>query len=219
MGLPSSKQNILIVTAVERERDAVLQGLGQQRGIDVLVGGIGPIVSAVTTTQAMTKQRYELVINMGIGGGFRGKAELGSIVVASEMVAAQFGVETPTGFRFADVNQLGSSKIVADKRLCEKFVHAFQAAGLKALMGPILTVSTVTGTEATALELQRRVPNVTAEGMEGFGVATAGRLMQATVLEIRAISNIVGKRDKSKWRIDDALASLAKASRVLMEVL
>ncbi|HBP64053.1 MAG TPA: futalosine hydrolase, partial [Desulfosporosinus sp.] len=39
------------------------------------------------------------------------------------------------------------------------------------------------------------------------------------VLEIRAISNMVGPRDRSTWRVKEALDVLEAASAVLTEVL
>jgi futalosine hydrolase len=54
--------------------------------------------------------------------------------------------------------------------------------------------------------------------MEGFGVAAAAKEFGLPVLEIRAVSNAVGPRDKSAWRIKEALQSLEAASKVLTEV-
>jgi futalosine hydrolase len=211
-------KKMLIVTAVEQERDAVLEGIGKAPNIDVLVAGVGPVVSAITTTHALANQRYDLVINMGIGGGFRGKADIGDVVVATEVVHADFGVETPSGFYFAEKVQLGLSKVFIDDGLRKRMVQAFEHAGLQVVSGPVLTVSTVTGTELTAADLQKRVPKATAEGMEGFGVVMAGRSKKVPAFEVRAISNLVGKRDKASWKIPDALRSLTLASRSLMEV-
>lgn len=209
---------VLMVAAVDAEKDAILQGVGTRDHIDVLVGGVGSVVAAVNTTRILAEKRYDLVINLGIGGGFQGKTEIGSIVVATEMVAADFGVETPEGFYFAERFELGGSRITSDCGLRMRVTSAFRSAGLAVSTGPILTVSTVTGTESTELELRKREPHATAEAMEGFGVAMAAKMFKIPVMEIRAISNMVGIRDKTSWRIDEALKSLTAASRALMEV-
>ena len=47
----------------------------------------------------------------------------------------------------------------------------------------------------------------------GAGVAAAAARHGVAVAEIRAISNAVGPRDRSSWRIDAALAALARAVR------
>jgi futalosine hydrolase len=76
--------------------------------------------------------------------------------------------------------------------------------------GAILTVSTVTGTAARADALAARYPDAVAEGMEGFGVATACALAGVPFAEVRAISNAVGPRDRGAWRIREALDALAE---------
>src|SRR5680860_1698741 len=86
-------RRILVVTAVSAERDAVLRGLRRDSRFDVLVAGVGSVVAAVNTTKALAVAEYSLVISAGIGGGFLGRAELGSLVVASEIVVADLGVE------------------------------------------------------------------------------------------------------------------------------
>ena len=72
-------------------------------------------------------------------------------------------------------------------------------------------MSTVTGTAAGATLLAARHPDAVAEGMEGFGVACAAG--DRPYGEIRAISNVVGPRDRAAWRIAPALAALETAFR------
>jgi futalosine hydrolase len=167
----------------------------------------------------LAKSEYDLVVSAGIGGGFIGRADVGSLVVADEIIAADLGAQTPEGFRSLDELGLGFTRIQVDRVLVTRVAEALQASGLPIITGPVLTVSTVTGTASTATELAARVPGATAEGMEGFGVATAARNWGVPILEIRAISNLVGPRDRAAWRIDEALDLLAAASAVLQEVL
>ena len=62
-------------------------------------------------------------------------------------------------------------------------------------------------------------PAAAAEAMEGFGVAEAAAAHRVPVLEIRAISNPVGPRDRAAWRIGQALDSLRYAFQLLAPVL
>jgi futalosine hydrolase len=50
-----------------------------------------------------------------------------------------------------------------------------------------------------------------AEAMEGFGVATAAAGAGVPFAELRAISNLVGPRDRAAWRLEDAFAALRRA--------
>lgn len=92
-------------------------------------------------------------------------------------------------------------------------------AATGARRGAVLTVSTVTGTAARAAALRERHPTALAEAMEGFGVAEAAALHGVPVLEVRAVSNPVGPRDRAAWRIPDALAALTDAFGKLAPVL
>jgi futalosine hydrolase len=210
---------ILVVTSVALEREAVLQGLHKDKRFVVLVAGVGPIAAAANTAKELAGVKYDLVVSAGIGGGFPDRATVGSLVVASEIVAADLGVETPEGYSSLDELGFGSTRIQVDANLLNNVTRALRAAKLSVYTGPVLTVSTVTGTAESATKLADRVPGAAAEAMEGYGVAFAAHNMGIPVLEIRAISNLVGPRDRTSWRIGDALKVLTSASSVLGEVL
>lgn len=214
-----SGMRILVMTAVSAERDAVLRGLHNDTRFDVLVAGVGPAAAAANTAKALATAEYGLVVSAGIGGGFPGRAEVGSLVVANEIVAADLGVETPEGFISLDELGFGFTRIRVDASLVNRVTGALLAAKLPVNTGPVLTVSTVTGTAASAAELAARVPGAAAEAMEGYGVALAAHDRGVPILEIRAISNPVGPRDRTVWRIEEALNVLEAASSVLSEVL
>jgi futalosine hydrolase len=55
--------------------------------------------------------------------------------------------------------------------------------------------------------------------MEGFGVLRAAALARVPAVELRAVSNAVGERDRTRWQIDEALAALAAAVPALLEAL
>ncbi|UQX02303.1 futalosine hydrolase [Streptomyces sp. RerS4] len=228
----------LVVTAVAAEADSVATGLTPHPdpvtpeprilpggypvtrrdlpglAVDVLVGGVGPAAAAAATATALALAAYDLVISAGIGGGFAPAAPLGSLVVADALVAADLGAQTPDGF--LDVRELGFGHTV-HLPPAELAARAAEATG--ALLAPVLTVSTVTGTAARAAELAARHPLAGAEAMEGFGVAEATAAHGLPVLEIRAVSNAVGPRDRAAWRIGEALGALTAGFRALGPVL
>jgi len=140
-------------------------------------------------------------------------------VVANKIVAADLGVETPEGFASLDELGFGSTRIQVDVNLVNAVAEALRAAELPVTTGPVLTVSTVTGTAESAAELAARVPGAIAEAMEGYGVAFAAQERGVPVLGLRAISNLVGPRDRTAWRINEALGVLEAACAVLLEVL
>jgi futalosine hydrolase len=203
-------KRVLIVTAVEIERAAVLNGLDGQHGVDVLVVGVGSAAAAASTAIALTRASglgspYDMVVCMGIGGAFPGRAAIGDVVVGTASVAADLGAETADGFLSVDELGFGTSVIAASPI----------EIGVKT--GTILTVSTVTGSALRAAELAERHPDALAEAMEGYGVACAAAATDTRFVEIRAISNLIGPRDRAAWRIPDALAALAEAAATLVE--
>lgn len=220
MGSDSNKETrVLVITAVSAERDAVLRGINKDTRFDVLAAGVGPAAAAAGTAKALATAWYGLVVSAGIGGGFPGIADAGSLVVADEIVAADLGAETPEGFSSLDELGFGPTRLQVDAGLVSQVTGALIAAKLPVSTGPVLTVSTVTGTAARAAELAARVPGAAAEAMEGYGVALAARDYGLPILEIRAVSNLVGPRNRSAWRIKEALEVLEAAGSVLLEVL
>ncbi|WP_406013797.1 futalosine hydrolase [Streptomyces sp. NBC_00984] len=221
---------VLVVTAVPAERDAVTRAFGdvseaRARHVpgaelhrvgpfDVLAGGVGPAAAAAATAFGLASGPYDLVVSAGIGGGFAPVAPVGSLVVASGIVAADLGAGTPEGF--VPVTGLGFGR---DHHLPPRSLFRDVAAATGALAAEILTVSTVTGTAERAAALLAAHPEAGAEAMEGFGVAEAAERVGVPVLEIRAVSNAVGPRDRDAWRIGDALAALTEAFGKLVPVL
>ncbi|REK71762.1 futalosine hydrolase [Paenibacillus paeoniae] len=211
----SMETRILVVTAVEAEREAVLRGLSaaSTARFDVIAGGVGPaaVAARTATLLASSKGTYNLVVSAGIGGGFPGRAGIGELVLADVMVSADLGAETPDGFLSVDELGFGSSRISSDMEWNQRLLAQLSNAALTCTLAPILTVSSATGTAATAKLRERLVPGAAAEGMEGFGVAIAAAQHGLAATELRAISNAVGPRDRSAWRIGEALKALENA--------
>ncbi|MCT9078158.1 futalosine hydrolase [Streptomyces fulvoviolaceus] len=202
---------ILVATAVPVERDAVARAFEGEPGVVVIAAGVGPALAAASTATALTTAAlsgapYRLVVSAGIAGGFQPHAPVGSLVVADEITAADLGAETADGF--LPVTELGFGTVT--HRPPEALVREV-ATATGARAGAVLTVSTVTGTAARATALRERHPTALAEAMEGFGVAEAAAAHGVPVLELRAVSNPVGPRDRTAWRIGDALAALTEA--------
>ncbi|MFJ6994731.1 futalosine hydrolase [Streptomyces sp. NPDC003090] len=181
--------------------------------VDVMAAGVGPAAAAVgaATALATTPYPYDLVVTAGIGGGFAPRAPLGSLVVSDSIVAADLGADTPDGYLPVEELGFGRSVHTPPAALTGRVTDAVRGSGVPCLLAPVLTVSTVTGTAARAAELAARHPRAGAEAMEGFGVAEAAAAHGVPAVEIRAVSNTVGPRDRAAWRIGEALDALRAA--------
>nr|WP_280117747.1 futalosine hydrolase [Streptomyces ficellus] len=193
-------------------------GTGTPPGVvDLVAGGVGPAAAAVAATGALAAapDAYDLVVSTGIGGGFAPRAPLGTVVVSDRIVAADLGADTPGGFVAVEELGFGRSVHLPPPGLAERIAGALRGGGQRHVVAPALTVSTVTGTAARAAELIARHPRAASEAMEGFGVAEAAAAHGVPVVEVRAVSNAVGPRDRAAWRVAEALDALRGAFRLL----
>jgi futalosine hydrolase len=230
--------SILVVTAVEAERDAVVRDLGPQdlvhigpyRGVAVdtrcdgevhaFHGGVGPAAAAVTTATLLALgPAYDLVVSAGVAGGFSGRSAIGDLALASQVVAADLGAATDDGFRtLRDLGFGGNGGYALD---AEPIAARLHGGAYRLVLGSVLTLSSMTGTDARGAELAARYPDAVAEAMEGYGVLEAHqrcsgwRGTDARFAEIRAISNVIGRRDRSTWDLPAAFDTLASAFATL----
>jgi futalosine hydrolase len=222
-----------VVTAVAAEEQAVSRGLGlagadgqttdQLSGrapVVVCAGGVGPAAAAAATSRLLTIAEltefpFTLVVSAGIGGGFAPRVAIGGTVLASRSIAADLGADSPDGFLSVDRLGFGSSIVDADRA----GLALLRGALPDAMVGDVLTVSTVTGTAESTRAMHGRHPDALAEAMEGFGVASAASQAGVPFLELRTISNLVGPRDRDAWRLGDAMQALQSAAAMLTAAL
>jgi futalosine hydrolase len=201
---------VLVVTAVDAERSAIVAGLPAGTAHSVVSVGVGPAAAAAGTATTLAADPFDLVLSAGIGGGFAPLAP-GGIAVASSAVFADLGAETDAGFAPASELGFGLERYDVEPGLAVEL--ADRCSGH---LGTILTVATVTGTAATADALLGRYPDAVAEAMEGAGVAAAATRLSIPWAEVRAISNVVGPRDRASWRIAEALDALGRAVAAIL---
>jgi len=181
----------------------------------LLHSGIGKAGAAAAATVLLEFCRPVAVISVGCGGAYPGSSlALGDLALATEEVYGDEGVLAPEGF--LDLQHLGFPVIERDGR---KFFHRFpcdpellqsakplveqtaNVAGRKMCAGPVVTVSTCSGTSASGAELARRTGGI-CENMEGAAVAQICALHGTPFLEIRGISNLTEDRDLASWDLN-----------------
>lgn len=221
--------DLLVVVATPPERDAVLRLLPPSMPVrlgpydavrtgrtTVVVSGVGPAPAAAAAATALAHAHHDLLLSLGICGGFPGAAEVGDLVVATEIVAADVGADSPEGFLGLSALGWAEEALPVDTALVQRVAELLGKADLPVVTGPLLTVSTATGTDERALELASRHGAV-GEAMEGRGVADAAAPHGVPVVEVRAVSNAVGRRDRAAWRIPQALIRLEQAAAALLD--
>lgn len=196
---------ILVACAVSAERDAIAAALPAGAPVAICVVGVGPAAAAAATSAELARGDYRAVLSAGIAGGF-GAAVPGSVAVASVAVFADLAVETGDDVVPVAEAGFGVGHYPVDP---QRAIALADATG--GHLGTVLTVATVTGTAATTAALLRRWPDAVAEAMEGAGVAAAAAVHDVAFAEVRAVSNVVGPRDRATWDIEAALAALGPA--------
>lgn len=194
--------NVLIVVATHAEAEQLRLPAAR-----VVVSGVGAVAAALATWRAFAAQQYDLVVSAGIAGAYPGSGlHAGDLAVSSRIVQADLGAQD--GEQFLSLQALNLA-VIPDRPQFNEFTVWDGAERLAhdagAAYGPMLTLNTVTGTQARAEELTRLYPGALTEGMEGAGVAHAATLLRVPVLELRGVSNPVGPRDRRAWRIRGAL--------------
>ena len=181
----------------------------------MLVSGIGPAGAAAVTAAALATGSYDRVLNLGICGGFAGAASVGDVVIATDVVAADLGVEAPEGWLGLASLGWAEESLPVEPSLVQRAADTLRARDLPVVTGPVLTLSSMTGTDARAAVLAERHGAV-AEAMEGRGVAEAALPYGASFLEIRTVSNAVGRRDRAAWEMGRALDLLSVVALALL---
>lgn len=187
---------------------------------EAVLSGVGKGNASGGTARVLDTGRHCGVVSIGVGGALPGSGlELGEVVIGTFSVYGDEGVQKDDGFE--DVAQMGfgpGRDIGRDSvgiACTPALRHALSPIGDQ--HGSIATVSTCSGTEAAAAEIEKRT-GALAEAMEGAAVGfTTKRLGGADFpfLELRVISNTTGSRDSQRWDVHRAMARLSEIAPFL----
>jgi len=168
----------------------------------MLVTGVGPVEAAAATSRALATSKPDILINAGIGGGFRGRAAVGDAFAIETDHLAELGLEDgspipplPGGVRLVE-------KTDSDRELIER------CASIGARIGSAITVSTITTSDARAQMLADRF-EAEVEAMEGFAALRSAAVAGIPALELRGVSNLVGARERSGWDFEAGARAVA----------
>lgn len=173
--------------------------------------GFGVVAAGIHSCQAIASQQPSMVVVAGIAGLFdahrNDRFDLGS-ATRFDSVAID-GIGVGQGDDFVDAVQLGWHWIAgaASSDPSSGTIPCHGAGDGASAM--LLTVCSASADPQDALRRSRRFPDAVGEDMEGFSVAYACARARIPLTIIRGFSNLVGQRDKSKWQIGTALASVA----------
>lgn len=194
---------ILVVAATQQE---IVPFINLNNNSETLICGVGIPSTVYHLTKKLIQEKYDFVIQAGIGGSFSKKIKKGEVVAVEQDVFADIGVEQNK--KFKTVFQLGlgdENAIPFTKGWLINTSKILQQTDLKKVKG--VTINKITDRKMQTGFL-KKIFNPDIESMEGAAFHFVCLQLDLPFLQIRAISNKVGERDKTKWEIKRAIKNL-----------
>lgn len=214
---------LLIVSATAGEITPLLQYLGNDAGaawpdglvkafirdgkeIHICITGVGMVATTYALTKALHEQ-YDLVLQAGVGGSFDSSIGLGELVFITSDRYGDLGAEDHDNYLdIFEMNLLNADvPPFTGTELATPLLAIHDKIKLRQVKG--LTVNTVSGRAAT-IAMRKERYGCAVESMEGAAFHYVCLKEGAIFAQVRAISNYVTPRDKSAWRMRDAIINL-----------
>ena len=172
------------------------------------VSGVGMLATCFSVTRLIYDEQPDLIIQSGIAGCFNSNVFLAEVVAIKDEVAGDIGVEENGVFSdLFDMNfQKENEFPYTNKNLANPWLTKYNMLGLEEVTG--ITVNEIS-TRKERIEQLRIKYNPVVESMEGAALHYVGLQTNVPFIQLRAISNYIGERDKSKWKFNEAFENLS----------
>lgn len=167
----------------------------------VLVTGVGMVATAFAMGRILAQGSFDFAMNAGIGGSFTSDILIGDVVRVTQDRFSELGAMD--GPSFLSIDDLGFGSSLVSPLGCEYLDNLL--SGERCASG--ITVNCVHGRDEAISSIKERV-NPDVETMEGAAFFYACNQAQVPSVQLRAISNYVERRDKSRWNIPLAIEML-----------
>jgi futalosine hydrolase len=182
-------------------------GNSKQFSIGFHESGIGMLASSVSLMKMFVQETPSLIIQVGIAGCFDKKIPLGKVFAVKDDFAGDIGVvENKTWKDLFDLKLDKPNDAPYEKKsLPNPWLKQYNHLLLPTKKS--VTVNTIT-TDKSKIELYTKRYKATLESMEGASLHYIGRDLHIPFIQLRAVSNYIGERDKSKWKMQEAIMNL-----------
>jgi len=199
IGITSSWLNTVNVPPTLREGDT------HQREIGRLITGVGSVATAYSLAKYLAANKPDLVIQAGIGGSFDPSLQPGSVVVIGEDLFADLGaIENNEIVDIFDLGLSGDNETPFTDRMLVNPL-SWSKFGLPVVRGA--TVNRISS-DVIEVEIIKNKYHASVESMEGAALHYVCLKENIPFLQIRAISNYCGERNKSNWKLTESIVSL-----------
>ncbi len=169
--------------------------------------GIGLLASSVSLMKMFVQETPSLIIQVGIAGCFDKKVPLGKVFAVKDDFAGDIGVmENKVWKDLFDLKLDKANDAPYEKKsLPNPWLSQYNLLKLPTKKG--VTVNTIS-TDKNKIDLYSGRYKATLESMEGAALHYMGRDLNIPFIQIRAVSNYVGERNKAKWNMQEAIYNL-----------
>lgn len=212
---------ILLISSTENEIRPTLDWLASSKNfvneheIETLITGVGSTATAYALTRQLLWRSPELVVQAGIGGSFKKEYPPETVAFISEDVFADLGaVENGELSDIFDLGLAGTNEHpFTNRMLLNTNIRPWEKFGLEFVRGA--TINCVSSTPEQVNTIKRKYDPVI-ESMEGAALHYACLMENIPFIQLRAVSNYAGERDKKKWKMMEAITILnEKLKRIL----
>ena len=206
------RMNVLVIAATDRELTGLKQISFNRPSLVVhtAVTGVGLLPSSYAIMQLIARLKPDLIIQVGIAGSFNPTLVLGSAVTVRQEILADMGVHETDGYH--DIFELGLAEENVPPLELGAIVnhhdHLIESASLPAVSA--VSVNEIS-TSAEKINVFAEKYKADIESMEGASLHYVCALQNIPFIQIRGISNLVGERDKSKWKIPESMLAATNA--------
>jgi len=176
--------------------------------IDILITGVGMVFTTFHLSSLLTIEKYNLAINAGVAGAIDKHLKLGEVVHVVSDFFYELGAEQDNQWlSIDDLGLLSESDWPYTKTGLEnkhELLYPF-IKQLRQVSGH--TVNKIHGNEESIKTMQKRSA-AQVESMEGAAFLYCCLQHQIPCAQIRAISNYVALRNKSNWKMQEAITHL-----------
>jgi futalosine hydrolase len=185
----------------------------------VLTTGVGMVATAAWSSRVLAGGGYDVALNAGVCGAFDRALAPGTVVHVVADRLGELGAEDADRFlTIQEMQLLGEDEFPFQGGLLVNGAPPRGATlgGLPPVTG--LTVNTVHGHEPSiAAVVERFAPQV--ESMEGAAFMYACLIHGVPFAQVRAVSNIVERRNRAAWKMPGAVDALCRAMQRIVDEL
>ncbi|MDA3911724.1 MAG: hypothetical protein PF448_10245 [Bacteroidales bacterium] len=196
--IPTLAEAKLLISALSMQQCSPRRYFTKDKSTDLLICGPGIPAAMFNTMRLLASETYNKILLAGIAGSYDEKLTAGSLVCVESEQFADIGAQDEMKF-ISLCNHAEWSEIYHNGKI--------KNPNLDLMLGTQLPLVTSNTVNLNNLQFEG-IPSASIENMEGAGLFMIFNEMKIPFLEIRAISNQVTERNKSKWNIHTAVENL-----------